>query len=316
MKKLAAIFIIFILFMMQGCSLFYVIEAAPQNIYKEFIGTDSSETSSFSEEIANHESACVVTILTSGSVSVANDVYFYSNVFSGIILNDDGYILTSAQVCNFSLQEDGQIYTGKFTEAYAVLADQYNDQKHYKLNYVDHSDESGLALFQFYDRFYYYTDDSRAQTKSGFQFVANFSSSEIQTGAACAAVGNSLGNILVENPLNHSSFKNVKLTITEGIVSLAKISEKSMDPISFQGKKYYQSLVSSPINADMIGGAVFNTDGTVLGMISGKISSDTTQTPSYFRRMSTVDGVELISDYICSMSDELQVSISVAAADA
>ena len=101
------------------------------------------------------QTASVVSILSSGRVYTGSDSYSTTRVLSGVILNEEGYILTSSEACNFDVSDNGTIYEGKFTNAYAVLSDVYQDQRHYILNLVDNHEEAGLALFRFQTDFYY-----------------------------------------------------------------------------------------------------------------------------------------------------------------
>lgn len=101
------------------------------------------------------QTASVVSILSSGRVYTGSDSYSTTRVLSGVILNEEGYILTSSEACNFDVSDNGTIYEGKFTNAYAVLSDVYQDQHHYMLNLVDNREEAGLALFLLQTDFYY-----------------------------------------------------------------------------------------------------------------------------------------------------------------
>lgn len=308
MKKI--LFVIYVLgltVILSACNMFYVVKPAPKSVYKNLIEQISDNDTEFMSKIANEEGACVVTILSTGSVVVKNETYLLAQAYSGIILNDDGYILTTDQAYVLEISENGTTYKGKAIETYAVLADAYNDQTHYKLNYIDHDQDSGLALFQFYDHFYYYTDSENKQSEKGFQYTADFVKEELTVGSPCISVGNSLANILVDNPKNHSSFKDINLTATLGI--LADTCVNVSQPVVFENKTYYPSVITTPINSEMIGGAVFNDQGKVMGIIFQKATYGTSGSSDYLKRVSFIQGFDLINSYINKVEAAQDITI-------
>lgn len=64
------------------------------------------------------------------------------------------------------------LYTEKASSVYAVLADSFNDSTKYKLNLVSYDSNIGLAIFKFYDNFYYYPEGNKSTSKPGFQFYS------------------------------------------------------------------------------------------------------------------------------------------------
>ena len=292
---------------LSSCS-FYVVKPAPKSVYKNFIEQTTDADAEFMERIASEQAACVVTILSTGSVASVHETYLMTQAYSGIILNDDGYVLTTDQAYTLEISDSGKTYTGKAIETYAVLSDVYNDQTHYKLNYIDHDEDSGLALFQFYDHFYYCTDSENSQTQKGFQYTAKFAQEELSVGTSCVAVGNSLANIMVDNPKNHSSFKDINLTVTLGV--LADTHVNVSEPVVFENKKYYPSVVTNPINSEMIGGAVFNDIGEIMGIIFQKATYGLSGSSGYLKRVSFIQCFDLIDSYIKKVESAKLITIS------
>lgn len=291
---------------LSSCS-FYIVRPAPKSVYKDFIEQTVDADTEFMEKIASGQSACVVTILSTGSVTAVHETYLMTKAYSGIILNDDGYVLTTDQAYTFEISDNGKTYAGKAIETYAVLSDVYNDQTHYKLNYIDHDEDSGLALFQFYDHFYYYTDSENSQSQKGFQYTAKFAQEELSVGASCVAVGNSLANILVSNPKNHSSFKNINLTATLGVLADTHVDVSK--PVVFENKEYYPSVITSPINPEMIGGAVFNNSGEIMGIIFRKAAYGVSGSSEYLKRLSFIQCFDLIDSYIKKVESTQSITI-------
>lgn len=312
MKKiLLMVCILGLTLILSSCNLFYVVKPAPKSIYKNFIEPKSDNgTAEFMEKIANEQAACVVTILTTGSVVAGHETYLLTQAYSGIILNNDGYILTTDQSYTLEISANGNIYKGKAIETYAVLSDIYNDQTHYKLNYIDHDVDSGLAVFQFYDNFYYYSDSENSQSQKGFQYIANFTQEDLTVGSACIAVGNSLANILVDNPKSHSSFKNINLTVTLGVLS--DTNANVSNPVYFENKKYYPSVVTTPTNSEMIGGAVFNKQGKIMGIIFQKAKNEEAGASGYLKRVCFIQSFDLINSYIKEVESACDITILLA----
>ena len=315
MKKICSILSLWLLLsatlLLSACNLFYVVKRAPKNVYKEFLQSSAWEfgEAEFSEKIADEQSACVVTILATGNVVSSNKTYLLSYACSGIILNDEGYILTTDLAYNMEVYKGGRTYNGKAIETYAVLSDVYQDSTHYKIEYVYHDSDCGLALFRFYDTFYYYSDEQKSDSEKGFQFTGEFIDEKLETGTSCVAVGNSLANIMVENPKSHTAFKDIRLTITAGFLS--DTYSDAVTPIQFSGGKYAFSVVTAPINSEMIGGAVFDKEGKILGMIFQKATYGAAESSDYLKHISFIQGAELIRAFVLQAATESAISVEL-----
>ena len=253
------------------------------------------------------QTASVVSILSSGRVYTGSDSYSTTRVLSGVILNEEGYILTSSEACNFDVSDNGTIYEGKFTNAYAVLSDVYQDQRHYMLNFVDNREEAGLALFRLQTDFYY--ENQAGERKSGFQYPAVLSSREPQTGIQCYAVGNSLAEILANNTFFHTSFNDLHLSVTKGIVSMKSIPSEILDPYSLDSKTCNPSVISAAVNREMCGGGVFDENGYLLGIVASKLVSETANGISYLTKMSIMLESSWIADYLNFVSERNKIEI-------
>ena len=250
-------------------------------------------------------SASIVTILSSGRVDTGNDKYVTTKAYSGILLNDEGFVLTSWQVCNFDVADGGNIYPGEMTQTYAVLSDVYGDDTHYSLELIDQDEDAGLALFRFKTNFYYKTENGERQ--KGFPYLAEFSPYAPQTGNVCYAIGNSLGELLVNNTFFHTSYTDLQLSVTKGIVSNAEVSE--IPPYTLNTETCLPAIVSAPTNPETVGGGVFDENGYLIGLVSSKLLSEKDEETSSITRMSLMLTASWLARYIDSVSTEKQTVI-------
>ena len=283
-----------IVFTCCGCS-FLTREASPQSIVKEYIDVSDSGDAyeSAARYIAEERSGAIVSILSTYYITSGGRTEKQTVSSSGIVLNSDGYILTSASVG--TAQVSGQEYSA--SKVSAVLAPVYRDDSLYTLREIDSDSESGLALYKFYDNFYY-TDESGVQ-KDGLQFTAQLSENEVKTGDSCWAVGNSLGDLFSEA---------YDLTITGGIVS-DEATDTNIFSLTYNEKQYSFMQTTVPTTPEMLGSGLFDENGYLIGMFSSKIVSESNGSQNYLDRSSLFYKTDIIQDYINSVSQELQTVI-------
>lgn len=311
-----AIFLVLIsvLFAISGCSVFtFRRQAAPTDVYLEHVSTTDTIQIDFSEQVSSLQMGSIVSIISTTNLNTLQGTGVYISVYSGIILNDDGYVLASSQSAYTNIVYEGTAVQGEAQSYYAVLANSYNNDTHYKLNLIDYDLDAGLALFQFYDTFYYYTDAEKSSLEKGFQFTARFSSNPVRTGDDCVAIGNSLGNLYASEAYNHSSVKDTQLTVTKGIISDNESDPNVFEPLSLNSVNYNYILTSAPVNLDMIGGGLFDENGYIIGMPASKISTDSIEMSDdngYISRVSIAYPVQYLFAYINNVSQEKQTVIS------
>lgn len=305
-RKFAGIcFLAFCVLYLSACSIGgFSVSAPPRNIYKDYIDVNNTQ-SLFEEQVASLRAGSIVSIISSGGISAGRGGVVTTRVFSGVIFSQEGYVITSSDAYNMTVEYEGKIYTGKADEVYAVLSDVYNDQKHYRLVLVDCNEDIELAIFRFYDTFYYYKDGSAQQ---GFQFVADFSAKAIQTGNRVLAIGNSLGNVLAGGNIKPSGIRDVRLTATSGIIAENETNDPK--PLSYKNKDYKYFIVNQPVNPEMYGGGIFDESGYLIGIIAAKLMTETaTGKQEILSRLSTAFSSSLLMDYINDVSQSLQISM-------
>ena len=258
------------------------------------------------------QTASVVTILSSGRVYTAGDSYTTTRVLSGVLLGNDGYILTSSEACNFDISDNGTIYKGEFSQAYAVLSDVYQDQKHYSLKLIDQSAEAGLSLFKFETKFYH--EDQNGKKVEGFQYCVCFSSRDLQTGMQCYAVGNSLAELLANNTFFHTSFSDLRLCVTKGVVSMESVPSDILDPYTIESRQAEPYIISAATNREMCGGAVYDENGYLIGIVASKLVSDTEEETVFLTKMSLALESSWIEEYInfVSQRDQIEIPYTIA----
>lgn len=253
------------------------------------------------------QAAGVVTILSSGRVNTGTDRYLTTKAYSGILLNNEGFILTSWQVCNFDVTDGGKTYSGEMTQTYAVLADLYGDDTHYSLTLIDEDEGAGLALFQLKTKFSYKIE--QGGTKEGFPFVPKFSPYAPQTGNQCYAIGNSLGELLVNNTFFHTSYQNLKLSVTKGIVSRSEIPQDTLPPYTLGSEQCLPTTISAPVSPEMVGGGVFDENGYLMGLVTSKLLSESEGETTMMTRMSLLLPGSWLMHYIDTVSEQKEIVI-------
>ena len=278
-----------------GCSSLLDREKPPTEIYKDFIQLDEAEN----ESIVSENAGAVVTIVSTFYPKTSNGYQSaYINIYSGIVINSQGYILTHYSAA--------YAYDCEVNSSYAVLSSVYNDSANYRIQPVSYDKDAGLALFKFYDAFYHYTDETEASIADGLQFTAKLSAISVETGEVCTAIGNSLGNLTVTG----SRLTSAEQTVTRGIVSNATADE-TVFSIEYNQKTYRYFQISAAVNPEMIGGGVFDRNGYLIGCIASKIisSDDTSGNYEYIYKSAIVYDVSLMIDFVNTVSEELQAVI-------
>lgn len=294
---------------LSGCSFSgYRQEAAPQNIYKDYMAIESDAPADFEEQIADKAGGSVVTIISSANMRVNGELSSIVNIFSGVIINREGYVITTSQSAYTGVSAGSGRYEAEANEVYAVLPDIYDDNTHYKLRLIDYDTQIGLALFKFYDNFYFYSDAAKTDTVQGFQFHATFSSENVAVGNRCAAIGNSIGNILNGEALSLNSITQIEQTITSGFISASPADPSVFEPLQYGDSSYNYFMTSAPANLDMYGGGLFDENGYAIGILASKIVSENSGSSAgdYITRATLVYPTALVTAYIDNVSAETQ----------
>ncbi len=155
---------------------------------------------------------------------------------SGIIISEDGYILTNNHVVSSS--ESESYY--QVSEATKVTVTLFNDKTEYEAKIVGTDEETDLAVIKI-DK----TDLPKAEFAD---------SDSIKVGEFAMAVGNPLG---------------MQSSITCGVVSA--VNRKVTDS---DGKEYTLIQTDAAINAGNSGGALVNSEGKVIGVNTLKLTGD------------------------------------------
>ena len=155
---------------------------------------------------------------------------------SGIIISEDGYILTNNHVVSSSSSDSNSYY--QISEATKVTVTLFNDETEYEAKIVGQDEQTDLAVIKI---------EKTGLTKAEFA-----DSDDVKVGEFAMAVG---------NPVNMTS------TVTTGIVSA--VNRKITDS---DGKTYTCIQTDAAINSGNSGGALVNAQGKVIGINTLKLS--------------------------------------------
>ncbi len=155
---------------------------------------------------------------------------------SGIIISEDGYILTNNHVVSSSSSESNSYY--QISEATKITVKLFNDETEYVATIVGQDEQTDLAVIKI---------DKSGLTKAEFA-----DSDSVKVGEFAMAVG---------NPVNMTS------TVTTGIVSAVNRTISDSD-----GKTYKCIQTDAAINSGNSGGALVNSEGKVIGINTLKLS--------------------------------------------
>ena len=155
---------------------------------------------------------------------------------SGIIISEDGYILTNNHVVNSTGSSSSSFY--EIEKANKVTVKLYNDDTEYTGTIVGTDSQTDLAVIKI--------------DKDGLTVAELGDSSSVQVGEFVMAIGSPLG-------LDNS--------VTAGIVSAVNREVSDDD-----GNKYTTIQTDAAINTGNSGGALVNSNGQVIGVNTLKLS--------------------------------------------
>ena len=155
---------------------------------------------------------------------------------SGVIISDDGYILTNNHVVNSS--SSSSFY--ELGKANKITVSLYNDDTEYEAEIVGTDEQTDLAVIKI--------------DKDGLTAAELGNSDSVQVGEFCMAIGNPLG---------------LGTTVTDGIVSAVNREVTDED-----GNTYTAIQTNAAINSGNSGGALVNSQGQVIGINTLKVSGE------------------------------------------
>ena len=284
-----------------ACSWFFE-NRAPVDVYLPYLdGADAA--ASGAQYVAAAQQADVVTVIA--TYPVRTDIATsYTQVYSGVIINKEGYVLTTSAAA--SLEYKSGAYASA-TRIVAVLSDVYGNDEQYLLKLIDHDSALGVALFVFYDTFYTYTDPSQSNAEEGFCHYAALSAVPPEIGDACVAVGNATGAVN-SDASGLIGVQYVQQAVTQGVVSAAGSADEEAESVSYGGTVYPYLYSSASVTPAMLGGALFDANGYLIGMLSDKVT-DGSSDESYLRRFSASLPANFLSAYLDAVSEQTQTVI-------
>ncbi len=159
---------------------------------------------------------------------------------SGIIISEDGYILTNNHVVSTNdVSSTSSIYY-QVSNAVSVKVKLYNDDNVYDAEIIGKDDQTDLAVIKI--------------DKTGLTAAELGDSDSVKVGEFAMAVGNPLG---------------LSSSISAGIVSAVNREISTED-----NEKYVVIQTDAAINAGNSGGALVNSQGKVIGINTLKLSGD------------------------------------------
>ena len=153
---------------------------------------------------------------------------------SGIIISDDGYILTNNHIVATSSSESYY----EVSEATKLTVTLFNDETEYEAKIIGTDEQTDLAVIKI--------------EKTGLSKAEFADSDSIKVGEFAMAVGNPLG---------------MESSITCGVISAVNREVTDSD-----GKKYNLIQTDAAINSGNSGGALVNSEGKVVGINTLKLS--------------------------------------------
>ncbi len=153
---------------------------------------------------------------------------------SGIIMSDDGYILTNNHIVATSSSESYY----EVSEATKITVTLFNDENQYEAKIIGTDEQTDLAVIKI--------------EKTGLSKAEFADSDNIKVGEFAMAVGNPLG---------------MQSSITCGVISAVNREVTDSD-----GKKFTLIQTDAAINSGNSGGALVNSEGKVIGINTLKLS--------------------------------------------
>ncbi len=231
------------------------------SIREQIMGTNSSTSSSSNSQTSGLVDQISLSNYSDTSVYAANKIlpsivgiqieYNVTSMFSmfggnqtstatatgsGIIISEDGYILTNNHVVSSS--ESESYY--QVSEATKITVKLFDDETEYEAKIVGTDEETDLAVIKI---------DKTGLTKAEFA-----DSDSIKVGEFAMAVGSPLG---------------LQSSITCGVVSAVNREVTDSD-----GKTYTLIQTDAAINAGNSGGALVNSEGKVIGVNTLKLTGE------------------------------------------
>lgn len=211
------------------------------NINYNNINTDLVSLSSYSDTgvyVAQTVLPSIVGIKVEYSVSsIFSRVSSTANAEgSGVIISQDGYILTNNHVINSSSSSSSSYYT--VGEATKITVSLYNDDTEYEAKVIGTDEQTDLAVIKI--------------EKNDLTAATLGDSDSIQVGEWCMAIGNPLG---------------MQSSVTTG--SISALNRKITDS---DGKQFTLIQTDTAINEGNSGGALVNSKGEVIGINTLKAS--------------------------------------------
>ncbi len=155
---------------------------------------------------------------------------------SGIIISEDGYILTNNHVVTNSSDSSDSYY--QVSEATKLTVTLFNDETEYEAKIVGKDEQTDLAVIKI--------------NKTGLAKAEFADSDSIKVGEFAMAVGNPIG---------------MQSSVTCGIVSA--VNRQVTDS---EGKTYTLIQTDAAINSGNSGGALVNSEGKVIGINTLKLA--------------------------------------------
>jgi serine protease Do len=153
---------------------------------------------------------------------------------SGIIISEDGYILTNNHIVATTSSESYY----EVSEATKVTVTLFNDETEYEAKIVGKDEQTDLAVIKI--------------EKNGLSKAEFADSDSIKVGEFAMAVGNPLG---------------MQSSVTCGIISAV-----NREVTDSEGKKFTLIQTDASINSGNSGGALVNSEGKVIGINTLKLS--------------------------------------------
>ncbi len=232
------------------------IPSVKENIAKQLISTNASTVDKNTSENNSYNNQSIsLTDYSETSIAVAKKVqpsivgiqveYSVNSFFgfsqststatgSGIIISEDGYILTNNHIVNTS--SESNFY--EIEEANKIIVSLYNDDTKYEAKIIGADSLTDLAVIKI--------------EKTGLQAAELGDSDSVQVGEFAMAIGNPLG---------------MSNSVTAGIVSAINREVSDGD-----GNKYVAIQTDAAINTGNSGGALVNSKGQVIGVNTLKLS--------------------------------------------
>ncbi len=157
---------------------------------------------------------------------------------SGIIISDNGYILTNNHVVSTNSNSNNSFY--QVSEASKLTVTLFNDATEYEAKIVGKDEQTDLAVIKI--------------EKTGLPKAEFADSDSIKVGEFAMAVGNPIG---------------MQSSVTSGIVSAV-----NREVIDSDGKKFILIQTDAAINAGNSGGALVNSEGKVIGINTLKMAGN------------------------------------------